>query len=230
MAIPGIPEIPQIPTDNLYKFVSLSGVLMLLVGFAVPAFVRYRAMEVELALLAQYESRAARHTQAFNQFSNAIDLMGRANLQELERRQAEATTDLARQRESLARLENRLAQVENRPVAHPNLQASPRQTTVIPDAPAPDAFRHAEAMADSAKVVLDSLETHSVAAAERVAETEKQFFGFFAWAGFALAFAGTLLAAWGFRNWYIRLQKPLDDIVRHDAEGRRDGLAAALRS
>jgi len=223
MAIPGIPEIPQIPTDNLYKFVSLSGVLMLLVGFAVPAFVRYRAMEVELALLAQYESRAARHTQAFNQFSNAIDLMGRANLQELERRQAEATTDLARKRESLARL-------ENRPVPHPNLQASPRQTTVIPDAPAPDAFRHAEAMADSAKVVLDSLETHSVAAAERVAEMEKQFFGFFAWAGFALAFAGTLLAAWGFRNWYIRLQKPLDDIVRHDAEGRRDGLAAALRS
>lgn len=98
MAIPGIPEIPQIPTDNLYKFVSLSGVLMLLVGFAVPAFVRYRAMEVELALLAQYESRAARHMQAFNQFSNAIDLMGRANLQELERRQAEATTDLARER------------------------------------------------------------------------------------------------------------------------------------
>jgi len=223
MAIPGIPDIPQIPTDNLYKFVSLSGVLMLLVGFAVPAFVRYRAMEVELALLAQYESRAARHTQAFNQFSNAIVLMGRANLQELERRQAEATTDLARKRESLARL-------ENRPVPHPNLQASPRQTTVIPDAPAPDAFRHAEAMADSAKVVLDSLETHSVAAAERVAETEKEFFGFFAWAGFALAFAGTLLAAWGFRNWYIRLQKPLDDIVRHDAEGRRDGLAAALRS
>jgi hypothetical protein len=217
MAIPGIPEIPQIPTDNLYKFVSLSGVLMLLVGFAVPAFVRYRAMEVELALLAQYESRAARHTQAFNQFSYAIDLMERANSQELERRQAEATTDLAR-------LKNRLAQVENRPVPHPNLQASPRQTTVIPDAPAPDAFRHAEAMADSAKVVFDSLETHSVAAAERVAETEKEFFGFVAWAGFALAFAGSLLAAWGFRNWYIRLQKPLDDIIRHDAEGRREIL------
>jgi hypothetical protein len=217
MAIPGIPEIPQIPTDNLYKFVSLSGVLMLLVGFAVPAFVRYRAMEVELALLAQYESRAARHTQAFNQFSYAIDLMERANSEELERRQAEATTDLAR-------LKNRLAQVENRPVPHPNLQASPRQTTVIPDAPAPDAFRHAEAMADSAKVVFDSLETHSVAAAERVAETEKEFFGFVAWAGFALAFAGSLLAAWGFRNWYIRLQKPLDDIIRHDAEGRREIL------
>jgi hypothetical protein len=217
MVIPGIPEIPQIPTDNLYKFVSLSGVLMLLVGFAVPVFLRYRAMEVELALLAQYESRAARHTQAFNQFSYAIDLMERANSQELERRQAEATTDLAR-------LKNRLAQVENRPVPHPNLQASPRQTTVIPDAPAPDAFRHAEAMADSAKVVFDSLETHSVAAAERVAETEKEFFGFVAWAGFALAFAGSLLAAWGFRNWYIRLQKPLDDIIRHDAEGRREIL------
>jgi hypothetical protein len=217
MVIPGIPEIPQIPTDNLYKFVSLSGVLMLLVGFAVPVFLRYRAMEVELALLAQYESRAARHTQAFNQFSYAIDLMERANSEELERRQAEATTDLAR-------LKNRLAQVENRPVPHPNLQASPRQTTVIPDAPAPDAFRHAEAMADSAKVVFDSLETHSVAAAERVAETEKEFFGFVAWAGFALAFAGSLLAAWGFRNWYIRLQKPLDDIIRHDAEGRREIL------
>jgi hypothetical protein len=128
--------------------------------------------------------------------------MGRANLQELERRQAEATTDLARLKKS----------------------PSPRQTTVTPDAPAPDAFRHAEAMADSATVVLDSLETHSVAAAERVAEAEKEFFRFFAWAGFALAFAGTLLAAWGFRNWYIRLQKPLDDIVRHDAEGRRDRL------
>ena len=185
MAIPGIPEIPQIPTDNLYKFVSLSGVLMLLVGFAVPAFVRYRAMEVELALLAQYESRAARHSQALDQFSNAIDAMEHANFQELERRRA-----------------------------------------AKPDAPAPDAFRHAEAMADSAKVVLDSLETHGLAAAERVARAEEQFFAFFAWAGFALAFAGTLLAAWGFRNWYVRLQKPLDDIIRHDAEGRRDGLPA----
>jgi hypothetical protein len=215
MAIPGIPELPQMPTDNLYKFVSLSGVLMLLVGFAVPAVVRYRAMEVELALLAQYESRAARHSQALNQFSNAIDLMGRPNSQEFERRQAEATTDLAR-------LENRLAQIESRPLPHPNLQASPRQTTGIPDASASDASRHAEATADSAQVVLDSLETHSLAAAERVAETEKEFFAFVAWAGFALAFAGTLLAAWGFRNWYIRLQKPLDDIVRHEAEGRGD--------
>lgn len=35
--------------------------------------------------------------------------------------------------------------------------------------------------------------------------------------GIGMYVFGVILAAWGFRNWYVRLQKPLDEIVRRHA-------------
>ena len=37
-----LPSIPQLPTDNLYKFVALSGVLLMLAGLIVPTVAQYR--------------------------------------------------------------------------------------------------------------------------------------------------------------------------------------------
>src|SRR5687767_4934176 len=88
-----IPGMPEIPTDNLYKFVALSGILIMLVGFAVPPVIRYRAMQADLALLAEYKASNARRERALEQLSRSIELMETANLRELNRLRAGSRAD-----------------------------------------------------------------------------------------------------------------------------------------
>jgi hypothetical protein len=182
-----IPGMPEIPTDNLYKFVALSGILMMLVGFAVPPLIRYRAMQADLALLAQYKAENARRSRALDQMSRAIDVLESANGQALE--------------------------------AARNFRAPDTSKREVDDP-----TKTADAIADSAKAVTDSLEQEDIESLDRSVEADREFFAFFVWLGWGLAFAGTLMAIWGFRNWYVKLQKPLDDIVRLDAEGRRSTI------
>jgi hypothetical protein len=180
-----IPGMPEIPTDNLYKFVALSGILMMLVGFAVPPVIRYRAMQADLALLAEYRASNTRRDRAFEQLSRSIELMETANLRELDRLRAGSKTD---------------------------------DTT---KAQLAEVFRTANAISDSAQAVADSAQQIDIETLDAAVQADREFFAFFVWVGWVLALAGIVLATWGFRNWYIKLQKPLDELVRLDAESRR---------
>ena len=182
-----IPGMPEIPTDNLYKFVALSGILMMLVGFAVPPLIRYRAMQADLALLTQYKATQGRRTRANEQMSRAAGVEFSAI------RQALGTAG--------------------------NLQAPDTSKGRVDDL-----IKTAAAIADSATAVADSLKQENIESLDRSVEADRNFFVFFVWVGWALAFAGILMAIWGFRNWYVKLQKPLDEIVRLDAEGRRSTI------
>lgn len=177
-----IPGVPQIPTDNLYKFVSLSGILMLLVGFAVPPVTRYRAMQADLALIAWYRAEIAQRARGIDQLSRSIGIVEAANQQAF-----------AGSREQAA-----------------------------------DAINKADAVADSAREVADSAEQRDVETRRQAVEGDREFFARFVLVGYGLAFVGILLATWGFWNWYIKLQKPMDEIIRRDAESRRDRISASL--
>jgi hypothetical protein len=179
-----IPGVPEIPTDNLYKFVALSGVLMMLVGFAVPPVIRYRAMQADLALLTEYKASNTHRVRGVEQLSRSIELMEIANLRELDR-----------------------------------LRAGPRADTT--KAQLAEAFRKANAISDSAQAVADSAQQIDIETLDAAVQADREFFAFFVWVGWGLALAGIVLATWGFRNWYIKLQKPLDELVRLDAESRR---------
>lgn len=175
-----IPGVPQIPTDNLYKFVSLSGLLMLLVGLAVVPVIRYRAMQADLALLAEHRAASAQRARAIDQLSRSIELGAGANAQGLTGRKEQMDS----------------------------------------------AWSESNMVAASAQAVRDSVDRNNVESLTHAVEANRDFFASFVWVGYGLALAGGLLATWGFRNWYIKLQKPLDELVLLDAEGRRARLSA----
>jgi len=85
----------------------------------------------------------------------------------------------------------------------------------------------AAALADSARALTDSLdETEGLFKGRRqeIDDYERLFLGFVK-AAFILASVGVFLAAWGFISWYVKLQRPLDAIVRMRAEEIRRGKA-----
>jgi len=159
-----IPGIPRIPTDNLYKFVALSGILMLLVGFGLPSYTLMRWAATDRLVLTDVRVRSARIGIILKQFQRA---------------------------EALQKV---------------------------------GANRQANAIVDSARAAKDSFDlTEPEAKARKEArDDERRFLDVFAQIGIVMAVLGLALAAWGFIMWYLKLQRPLDEIVHREAEGLRN--------
>ncbi|HJQ53479.1 MAG TPA: hypothetical protein VJ825_06515 [Gemmatimonadaceae bacterium] len=70
-----LPLVPRIPTDNLYKFVALSGVLMLVVGVALPFVVIYRQDNESRSINAEMDVRSARLSTVVQQLKRSNDFL-----------------------------------------------------------------------------------------------------------------------------------------------------------
>lgn len=156
-----IPGIPRIPTDNLYKFMALSGVLRFVVGFAVLGYGMIRVTTSWHPVIAEARLRGAR-------WQAALDQKNRSNAM--------------------------IRSGGNR--------------------------SRADALWDSATALQDSLkQTESLfKGREEERKDERDLLNIFVPAGIAVGVIGVVVAVTGFGLWYARLQKPLDAIVRRQAE------------
>lgn len=66
-----LPALPRIPTDNLYKFVALSGVLLVIVGYGIPAYSLVRSSSLARPILREQVERIARQKVAISQYERS---------------------------------------------------------------------------------------------------------------------------------------------------------------
>jgi hypothetical protein len=63
--------IPRLPTDNLYKFVALSGVLLVIVGYGIPAYSLVRSSALARPILREQVERIARQKVMISQYERS---------------------------------------------------------------------------------------------------------------------------------------------------------------
>jgi len=186
-----IPNLPSLPTDNLYKFVALSGVLLVALGFIAPwtSATEFNAQFRSLDLDFSYNEIEVK---AMDHDVNELVERGQA---------AEDRETILRSQLSQARLDT------TGQISKPGIMELEQQLA--------STEREKDALAESARAfrarILESRRHQAAArnalnAAKEASERHTMLRVF----AVALTFIGVSMASWGFRCWYTRVQRHLD--------------------
>lgn len=151
-----LPSVPRLPTDNLYKFAAIAGVLVFIASWVGPAV-------------------------AYSRFEETV----------WERQRDLDLLDIQRAADSLGK----------------ELLATEERTNTSAE--------HARRL-DSLRLRIDSTsrETVTLMARVREAKAAERWLWIYVALGFVFSVTGFITATWGFRRWYTRLQRPLDEWVK----------------
>jgi hypothetical protein len=187
-------ELPTVPTDNLYKFTAIVGLLMFAAGLLVPAYVELEYIKVKTR---------------FDAVENDIDF--RLNI----------IKDEAEWNRSLHKIisDAREAGIN----AMPNQTAKERELALAADARAVKEAEAILAEGQRINGQLLALKHESVPQAEQAALTDylNVLRHVLHWISGFFVVGGITLASLGFRLWFVRLQNPLDKLVASRKASRR---------
>lgn len=179
-------DMPTVPTDNLYKFMAIVGLLMVAAGLLVPAYVELEYIKIK-----------TRYDAAMQDYDRRFKIM----------------KDEAEWNSTLHKIisEAREAGIK----AMPNQTAKEKQRALAADA---KAAKEAEALTAEGKKILEQIEAllHEMAPqAEQAALSDylRLVRLVVRIVGVVFVIGGGILAAFGFRLWFVRLQRPLDKQV-----------------
>lgn len=188
-------NIPEVPTDNLYKFAAIVGALVAIVPFA---FMTFQVTEGEIEV-AEVEALSA-----------TASLLANAEMTRFEDRFVRVGANVKSARDSLELLS-------------PD-QQNP-ETSRVAQEDALNALSQYETMLDEqlalTKRVADLIRPVAVRVAR--ADARNDSLGSLLWYAAGLSLAGVGLSSWGFLMWYRRVQKFQDAILASQAQspGRR---------
>lgn len=192
------------PTDNLYKFQAIAGLLLILVSVTYPPWLYHKAI---MAYLAAEHEKVQLQTQA---------TFAQSRRDTLERRRQTLLDDPDKLKQSIHDLESK--QQETSDSARSNVTAEIDRLRTRWQ----EVVRTREALVDASDELLLSLQLKAVQIQhqQQVSEAEMSMSQKIMYCGFGGVILGLILTFSGFRNWHRRVQVFQDAALKNQSKDR----------
>lgn len=194
-----IPDLLTPPTDNLYKFQAIAGLLLTLVSVSYPPWLFHKAI---VGYLAAENEKVQLQTQA---------TFAQERRNTFQRRLATMLDNPDVLKKSIDDLENKREPSDSETAQIDRLRTRWQE-----------AVRTREALVDASDELLLSLQlkTAQIQHQQRVSETEMSMSRKIVYCGFGGVILGLILTFSGFRNWRTRVQVFQDEALRNQSKDR----------